>query len=131
MKYDTLKNKGATMEYKTIVRFFTKSPLEMKRIKTKMLAQILDLYQIDFERSFNVQISEEELSAENIAAIADKEYKRADGQYVCNGMLASMWEVEADIRQKYIKLCGKIMYVETITQPIIQTKWEKEKKDEI
>lgn len=128
MKYDTLKRKGATMEYKTVVRFFTKSPLEMKRIKTKMLAQILDLCDIDYTRSFNVKISEEELSAENVADIADKEYKRADGQYVCNGMLASMWEAEADIRQKYIKLCVKIIYVENITQPVIQTKWEKEIK---
>lgn len=115
-------------EAKTIVRVYSKSKFEIHRIKTMFLERVLDLHNLDFARPFNVQISEEELSAENVADIADKEYKRADGQYVCNGMLASMWEVEADIRQKYIKLCVKIIYVENITQPVIQTKWEKEIK---
>lgn len=113
-------------EVKTIVRVYSKSEFEIHRNKTMFLEKILDLHNLDFARPFNVQISEEELSAEDIGIIADEYYKRADGQYVCNGVLASTWKVEADIRQKYIKLGVKILYVDNITQPVIQIKEKRE-----
>ena len=92
---------------------------DLQKEKAQLLAKAILKSDIDLSKSFNVQFSEEKLTEEEIAEIALKYHKRADGQYICNGELISMFKLFELIAKSYIKIIVRLMSVKTINAPVI------------
>lgn len=92
---------------------------DLRREKAQMLAKCVQKFDIDLSKPFNVQFSEGKLTDEEISDIALKYHKRADGQYIYNGELISMFKLSELIAKRFIKITMRLQQAKTIDAPVV------------
>lgn len=100
---------------------------DVQREKIRLLT-IEDIRNIDFSRPWNIQFSEEKLSEEEAAEVM-QDFKRADGQYVLNGLRVNLFKLRTYVCKNFIKISVRIIYAPTIVAPVIVGEAEDKKND--